>query len=110
MIDKVPARIRHVPSNWQGMVLVCRKCSQKIGGGFGPKNRTSLAKALRKTVGAKKGRKASYGVAEVGCLGICPKNAVTLIDGARPDDWLVIPRGSNVEALAAELITPAQSE
>jgi predicted metal-binding protein len=105
----VPARIKHVPANWQGMVLVCRKCTKRIGGGFGPKRKTALAKALRKELATKKDRKGSFGIAEVGCLGICPDNAVTLIDGTRPDDWLLIPRGSDIGDLAARLTKPDQS-
>jgi predicted metal-binding protein len=104
MSQTIPARIKHVPSNWQGMVLVCKKCSKKIGGGFGPKRKTALAKALRRELATKKGRKGSFGIAEVGCLGVCPGNAVTVVDGARPDDWLVVPRGSDVAELAAALV------
>ena len=57
-----------VSSNWQNAVLVCRKCSRKIDGGFGPDGRKPLAKALRKHLGLKKGRKAPVGIIEVGCL------------------------------------------
>ena len=99
-------RICTLPSNWQGALLVCRKCSKKIGGGFGPKCKQPLAKALRKAKHSKKGRKGSFGVAEVPCLGVCPRDAVTVIDGSAPGRWLVVPRGADVEAVLASLCSP----
>lgn len=95
--------IRRVRSGWQGTILVCGKCSKKVGGGFGPKGTLSLAKALRKDVGLGQGRKASGGVVEVKCLGICPKRAVTVIDAAKPGEWLVVPAGTSVGRVALEL-------
>ncbi len=98
------ARLRtRVRSDWAQTVLVCAKCSKKMGGGFGPKGKTSLAKALRKQVGAKKGRKSPVGIVEVKCLGVCPKRAVTVVDGARPREWVLVPEGADVEAVAEEL-------
>lgn len=96
-------RFRTIPSNWQGAAIVCRKCSKKLGGGFGPKGKQSLAKALRKAGKGKKGRKASFGVVEVGCLGVCPRGAVTLIDGSQPDRWLLVPQGADVDTILADL-------
>ena len=75
-----------VRSNWAQTILVCAKCSKKIGGGFGAKGKTSFAKALRQQVGAGKGRKAAVGIVEVKCLGICPKRAVTVV-AARSDSY-----------------------
>ena len=93
----------HVRARWSGAVLVCGKCSKKLGGGFGDKGRTPLAKALRAEPGFGKGRKASVGVVETKCLGICPKKAVMLIDSRRPDVWRIVREGADVEALADEL-------
>ncbi|MFT3964316.1 MAG: (2Fe-2S) ferredoxin domain-containing protein [Sphingobium sp.] len=96
--------MKTVLAQWEAAILICRKCSKKVDGGFGEKGRTSLAKALRARSGGKgKGRKAGIGVIETGCLKICPKNAVVAINGARPRDWLVIPRGTDVEVAAVEL-------
>lgn len=100
MAPGLKTRIR---SDWAQTILVCAKCSKKMGGGFGPAGRTSLAKALRKAVGAKKGRKSPVGIVEVKCLGVCPKHAVTVIDGARPREWVLVPEGADVEAVAEEL-------
>ena len=106
MTASVEPRFRTIPSNWQGAIIVCRKCSKKLGGGFGPKGKQSLAKALRKEKQSKKGRKGSFGVVEVGCLGFCPRGAVTLIDGAQPGRWLLVPEGADVGALAERLSAP----
>ena len=49
--------MRTVRSDWANTLLVCKKCSKKLDGGFGPKGKTSLAKALRQDLGVRKGRK-----------------------------------------------------
>ena len=92
-----------VRSNWSNTVLVCAKCSKKLGGGFGPKGKTPLAKALRKRLGLKKGRKAGAGIVEVKCLGVCPRGAVTVVNGAQSREWLLVPEGADVGAVAEEL-------
>ena len=92
--------IRYVQSDWQDAVLVCGKCSKKVGGGFGPKGATSLTKALRKLLGLGKGRKARVGVVETKCLGVCPKRAVVV---ARAGSWLVVPEGTDVAQVAVQL-------
>ena len=93
----------HVSSRWRGAVLVCRKCSKKLKGGFGPDGKQPIAKALRKALDGGKGRKARMGIIEVGCLDICPKGAVTVIDTAHPDEWLIVKAGTPVEELAERL-------
>jgi hypothetical protein len=95
--------IRSVPAHWQAAVLVCRKCEKKIGGGFGEKGKERLARLLRKRAGGGKGRKASLGVIETKCLKLCPKRAVTVVNGSRPRDWLVIPAGTPIEEVEARL-------
>lgn len=98
--------LKHVRSDWQGAILVCGKCSKKIDGGFGKKGRTPLAKVLRRILGLKSGRKAALGVVETRCLGVCPRDAVVLVDGRQPAQWLVVPRGADVVELAAKLERP----
>nr|WP_277998430.1 (2Fe-2S) ferredoxin domain-containing protein [Sphingomonas liriopis] len=95
--------MKRVPSAWTGAVLVCGKCSKKLDGGFGKKGRAPLARMLRKIMGLKKGRKATLGVVETRCLGLCPRDAVAMIDGRAPGTWLVVPRGADVVELAARL-------
>ncbi|MDI1296542.1 MAG: (2Fe-2S) ferredoxin domain-containing protein [bacterium] len=93
----------HIRSNWQNAVLICRKCSKKLDGGFGPKGDEHLAKALRKHLSLKKGRKAAAGIIEVNCLGICPKDAVTVVNGATTRDWLLVRSGADLDRLASQL-------
>lgn len=100
-----------VRSNWDHAVLVCRKCSKKLDGGFGRAGDERLAKALRRYLSLKKGRKALAGIVEVNCLGVCPKGAVTVVNGARARDWLLVRPGTDLEALAQALdLAPATGE
>lgn len=92
-----------VRANWSKSVLVCSKCSKRLDGGFGPRGKLSLAKALRKHLGLRKGRKAGAGIVEVKCLGVCPRGAVTVIDGDRPREWMLVPKGTDVDQVAREL-------
>ena len=93
----------HVRSNWSNAVLVCSKCSKRLDGGFGPKGKQGLAKALRKHLKLRKGRKAAAGIVEVKCLGVCPRGAVTVVDMARPGEWMLVPARADLDAVAAEL-------
>ena len=89
-----------VRSNWSDTILVCAKCSKKLGGGFGPKGKQPLGKALRKHLGLKKGRKAAAGVVDVKCLGVCPRGAVTVVNAASSREWLLVPEGADLDAVA----------
>ena len=93
--------LNRVSSNWGSTALICKKCTKKIGGGFGDKGKTDLAKLLKKEIG--KGRKAPMGVIEVKCLGICPKNAVTVIDSRKPGEWMVVRAGTPIAQVKALL-------
>ncbi|BAK65064.1 MULTISPECIES: hypothetical protein [Sphingobium] len=94
---------RRAKSRWANAVLVCRKCSKKVKGGFGPDGDKPLAKALRKQLHLGKGPKSGAGIIEVGCLDICPKRAVTVVDTRHPDQWLIVRPGANLDGLAHEL-------
>ncbi len=104
MIRTVPARIVTLPAQWRDKLLICKNCTKRIGGGFGPKHKTALAKALRAQLAADRRANSGLSIVEIGCLAVCADNAVTVIDGARPDNWWVVPRGSDVAELAAGLI------
>ncbi len=96
--------IRRVRADWTDAVLVCRKCTRKLDGGFGPEGTTKLAKLLRKELNGKaKGRKARVGVVEVGCLDVCPKQAVTVVRAAMPGEWAVVPAGTPVRRVIEHL-------
>jgi predicted metal-binding protein len=94
---------RRVKARWSNTVLVCRKCSKKVKGGFGPDGDKALSKALRKHLQLGKGRKAGAGIIEIGCLDVCPKGAITVVDARHPDLWLLVRPGANLDALAHEL-------
>ena len=95
--------MKTVRSDWQGALLVCGKCSKKIGGGFGDDGKTSLAKALRRMLGLKKGRRSGLGIVESKCLGVCPKNAVVVVDARAAGEWLVAPAGAPLEDVVERL-------
>lgn len=92
-----------VRSSWDKAVLVCGKCSKKLDGGFGKDGRRPLAKALRKQLKLKTGPKARAGIIETKCLGVCPKGAVTVVDSARPGDWMLITAGADLDEVARSL-------
>lgn len=96
--------IKALRTDWQEVILVCRKCSKKLGGeGFGPDGGQSLRKALRRELGGGKGRKARAAVIEVGCFDVCPKDAVVVANARRPGEWLVVPRRAPVETVVERL-------
>lgn len=95
--------MRLVSADWHAAILVCGKCTRRIGGGFGPKGKTPLAKALRKLGNRRKGRKASFGVVETGCLKLCPKGAVVALNGAQPGTWHIVKAGSDPAEIARAL-------
>ena len=89
--------IKRVKADWDEVVLVCRKCSKKLKGGFGDDGDQKLAKVLRKAMGAKgKSRKAKAAVIEIDCLDVCPKDAVVVVRASRPREWAVAPRATPV--------------
>ncbi len=91
--------IRVAMTPWQDVVLICRKCSRKLDGGFGKDGdaplRTELKQALRDA-----GRRRQVRVLETGCFSVCPKRAVSVMQGSRPVEILVVPEGTD----AAELL------
>jgi predicted metal-binding protein len=101
---------RTVPSRWDAAVLVCGKCSKRVGGGFGEDGRLPLVKALRRHLGLKKGRKAVAGVVEVKCLGLCPKRAVLAINAGQPDAWRLVAPGTPLDEVAADLCLPPRRD
>ncbi len=93
----------HVDANWSHAILICKKCSKKLNGGFGSGGGNHLAKELKRRLGSKKGRKGTLGVMEVPCLDICPKKAVMLVDSRKPGVWRIVRPDADLDALAAEL-------
>jgi predicted metal-binding protein len=97
--------LKQAKTNWQDVVLVCRKCQKKLDGeGFGPAGDRPLRKALRKTLKAGKGRKAGVVVMETDCFDVCPKNAVVAVRAGRERaPMLIVPRGADMAEVRAAL-------
>ncbi|MGB3806853.1 MAG: (2Fe-2S) ferredoxin domain-containing protein [Erythrobacter sp.] len=94
-----------IRSNWSHAILVCKKCSKKAkkrGLRFG-KDGDTLPKALKKSLGTKKGRKAPLGLVEVSCLDICPKNGVVVVDTRTPGQWRIVGTDADMDELARQL-------
>jgi predicted metal-binding protein len=96
--------IRQLPARWRSSILVCAKCEKKLGNaGFGKRSAKRLSKLLRKRLGGGWGRKAQAGVVTTRCMGVCPRGAVTVVDGSRPRDWLIIEAGTPIEEVQVRL-------
>lgn len=98
--------IKSASTEWRDVVLVCRKCSKKLDGGFGPDGDLTLKKALRKYLHlkkGKKGRKGSLTVTGADCFDICPKGAVVAVNTAQPKRLLVIPAGADLFEVKSRL-------
>ncbi len=99
---------KQVKADWRDVVLVCRKCSKKLEGGFGPDGDDGFAKALRHSLDAGemrklKARRREIAVVEVGCLDICPKKAVVVVKGSDPAAMMLVPKGTDMAEVKARL-------
>ncbi len=98
--------IKIAKTKWRDVVLVCRKCSKKLDGGFGPDGDKSLKKALKTYLKVPKGahgRKAELAVIETACFDICPRNAVIAVNAANPKALLIVPVGADLFEVKARL-------
>ena len=92
-------QFKSTKTEWRDVVLVCRKCSKKLDGGFGPDGDLTLKKALRKYLHLKKGkqgRKGALTVTGTDCFDICPKGAVVAVNAAQPKKLLIVPAGADL--------------
>lgn len=90
--------IDSVATPWLDLLVVCSKCSKKLGGGFGEDGADSLARALKRELRAS-GRRRTVRVIESKCLGLCPKGAVTVLPGRHPGAMITIPAGTPAAAV-----------
>ncbi len=97
-IEPLPATVRTVATGWTDTLLICRKCSKKLHGGFGAGGEETLRQAVRGALRAA-GRRGQVGIIEVGCLGICPKRAVTTARASQPGIFTIVPKGHPAAAL-----------
>lgn len=93
-------RVETAETQWEDILLICRKCSKRAGGGFGAKGRTRLDKILREELELGKGRKARIGVVMAPCFKVCPKHGITVACGSRPDTLQVVPHGVAAQDVA----------
>ncbi len=91
-----------IKAPWDEVILVCRKCSRKLDGGFGAEGRQKLAKALKDELKLA-GRRRQVRVTEVGCLSLCPKRAVTVVGSANPGQVWAVPAGADVQAVLEQV-------
>lgn len=96
--------IEAVPTPWRDVVLVCGKCTRKLEGGFGKKRRHSLRATLKEAL-HEAGRRRQVRVAETGCLGLCPRKAVSLLQASRPERLHAVPAGTDMGDVLALLDT-----
>lgn len=87
-------------------VLICRDCSQRAQGGFGPDGKATLGQALRRYQKPTPGRDHPLKVVMVGCLGVCPDRAVIALNAADPKRMVAIPTGSDLLEVRAHLSLP----
>lgn len=97
--------IETVPTPWREVVLVCAKCSRKLDGGFGKKRRHSLRSSLKDAL-REAGRRRQVRVAETGCLGLCPRDAVSLLRGSSPEHLMAVPAGTGMSEVLRLLDRP----
>ncbi len=87
-------QVLEIETGWRETVLICRKCSKKLSGGFGEDDGQTLRTALRERL-RETGRRGDVRILEVGCFGICPKRAVTVCRGREPGRLLVFGVGAD---------------
>ena len=95
--------IKPVKAPWDGVALICKKCGKKLGGGFGAKGGEALSKALRAELKAT-GRRRALRVVSVGCLGLCPKRAVSVVASCAPGHVLSVPAGTDMGEVVQALL------
>lgn len=89
----MPKSISSRPTPWKTILLLCGKCSRKLDGGFGPEGKDSLRRSVRCEL-KERGYGREVRIIETRCMGLCPKKAVTAVNGSRPDAVLAIPEGT----------------
>lgn len=104
-------RIAKSRTEWEDILLICRKCAKRGRGGFGNKGRKRLDKYLRESLDLGKGRKARIDIVMTPCFKVCPKNGVTVARGDKADTLFVVPHGMEASEIAEALeIAPAKGE
>ncbi len=104
---KPPPPIGVRQASWRELVVLCRKCSGKLEGGFGDEGRDDLRTVLRRAL-REAGRRRDVRIIETGCLGVCPKRAVVALRGSMPGQLLIVSQGQPAAGVLDSLgIIPA---
>jgi predicted metal-binding protein len=99
MADDIQTR----PTPWKTVLLVCGKCSRKLGGGYGPTGHDTLKSALQSGL-TELGLRRQVRVIETRCMGICPKKAVTALNAHIPGEILTVRRKTGTTEVLAALM------
>ena len=95
--------IQSRPTPWDTVILLCGKCSRKLGGGYGPKGKATLRAALKQEL-KDQGYRRRVRIAETKCFGLCPKKGVVTLNGTAPGRLLTIPRGTGPGEALGQLL------
>jgi hypothetical protein len=90
------------PAPWRDLILVCRKCSAKRSGGFGPDGEANLRDLLKAEIRSH-GLKGVVRAVETDCLDLCPEYGVSVMRIANPAEVLVVPTGTPVATVLDRL-------
>ncbi len=104
-MTKAASMPRSVDPPWQHVILICRKCTRKLDGGFGSSGDESLRAELKRALG-RAGMRRRFRVVETGCLAICPQDAVSVVGPSSPAKVLVVPAGSDPAQVLAMMVGP----
>lgn len=73
--------------------MVCSKCFKKAD------TKDYLTKPLKRAV-----KPLGYKLVKTRCLGVCPKNAITMNDSRSPREWLIVKPDTPAGEIAASLV------
>ena len=90
------------------LVMVCRKCSKKLDGGFGEDGAETLERALKRGLRAA-GQRRDVRIVRTACFGACPKRAVTMAISDHPGELLLVPAGTGIAEVMGRLSPCARS-
>ena len=96
---------RSRPTPWNTVILLCGKCARKMEGGYGVKGKETLRSVLRAELKIK-GYGRGIRLIETRCMGLCPKNEVTVLNAGRPDCILTVPKGVMADQLIEQILRP----
>lgn len=85
--------IRRVKAKQDAVLLVCTKCFKKAHA------KDRLTKPLKRAI-----KPLGYKLVKTRCMGVCPKDAITMNDSRRPREWLIVKPDTPTTEVAASLV------